>query len=816
VRAVVMILAARSRRHLRGWLVLTLLVAIGTGLVLAAVTAGRRADSAFPRFVASHGYDAIVYAGQPLPLTSLPSVASAVETRALFTGQPSCSCGREISSADIAVRDVAAADLPRVVKLVAGRMPDQSDAGEALASFTLQRDYGIGPGTVIRLRLAAPGQSRAIQAALSGGPIPVPAGRVAALRVTGIVAAENEFPAGQEIAYDLYPTQAFAVATRGTPTLPIYYVRLRHGQADLARFEATVTGQGDATVVDLDEAAAAVTTAIHPQALGWWVVAVLAAIAAIFVTGQALARQAAAESADSPTLAALGLRSRQFLAIDLLRTLAVATGGAVGGVAVATLLSPLAPAGEARLADPAPGLAFDWPVAAAGAAAAVVLVLALALPPALRRAGKYGFRTVRRRSPAADVARVTRPSRMAVAAAAAGLPVAAVLGIGHAVGLGARAAPARTALAGAVAAMTALCATAVFGASLAHLVASPELYGDPFQAVISTSAPGASPPASLVSELTRDPAVDRITTVTVPAITVGTVNVRALATAAVRGPVLLSTADGRLPAGDREIALGVTTMRDAGAHIGTAVRVTVTSPDGAPRAAWFRVVGMVPLPGEAGTGGLGTGAIVTAAGYLAAQCPPSLEPSALRRCHVAAAARPADAVLMHVQPGPAGEAALARYARQNPDSLATPTVPTALVSFGGSANFPLLIGIVVAACGIAALAHLMVVSVARRRRESGLLKALGFIRGQLAAIVFWQAATAATVGIAVGVPLGLATGRAIWRAFARVVGVVPVTVLPGWLIGALGGGFLVTALVIAVVPALTAARARASAAVRAE
>jgi hypothetical protein len=816
VRAVVVILAARFRRHLRGWLVLALLVAIGTGLVLAAVTAGRRADSAFPRFVASHGYDAIVYGGQPLRLTRLPSVASAVETHALFTGQPSCSCGRGIGSADIAVREVAPADLPQVVKLVAGRMPDQSDAAEVLASFTLQRDYGIGPGTVIRIPLAAPSQWKAIQAALNGGPIPAPTGPVRALRVTGIVAAENEFPAGQGVTYDLYPTRAFAVTARGTPTLPIYYVRLRHGRADLARFEATVTGQGDATVTDLDQAAAAVTAAIHPQALGWWTLAVLAAIAAIFVTGQALARQAAAESADSPALAALGLRSRQFLALDLLRTLAVAAGGAAGGVAVATLLSPLAPAGEARLADPAPGLTFDWPVAAAGGAAAMVLVVALGLPPALRTTGMYGFRAVRRRSLAADVARVPRPSRIAAVAVAVGLPVTAVLGIGHAVGRGARATPVLTALTGAVAAMTALCATAVFGASLAHLVASPELYGDPFQAVISTSAPGASPPASLVSQLIHDPAIDRITAVTVPAITVGTVNVRALATAAVRGPVLLSTADGRLPAGDQEIALGVTTMRDAGTRIGGTVRVTVTSPDGTPRAASFRVVGTVPLPGESGTGGLGTGAVLTAAGYLAAQCPPSLGPSALRRCHVAAAARPADGVLMHVRPGPAGEAALARYARQSPGSFATPIVPTALVSFGDSANFPLLSGIVVAACGIAALAHLVVVSVARRRRESGLLKALGLVRRQLAAIVFWQAATAATVGIAVGVPLGLATGRAIWRSFAREVGVVPVTVFPGWLIGALGGGFLVAALVIAVVPALTAARARASAVLRAE
>jgi ABC-type antimicrobial peptide transport system permease subunit len=111
---------------------------------------------------------------------------------------------------------------------------------------------------------------------------------------------------------------------------------------------------------------------------------------------------------------------------------------------------------------------------------------------------------------------------------------------------------------------------------------------------------------------------------------------------------------------------------------------------------------------------------------------------------------------------------------------------------------------------------LVVVSVARRRRESGLLKALGFLRGQLAAIVFWQAATAATVGIVVGVPLGMATGRAIWRAFAREVGVVPATVFPAWLIAVLGGGFLVAALVVAVVPALTAARARAYAVLRAE
>jgi ABC-type lipoprotein release transport system permease subunit len=562
-------------------------------------------------------------------------------------------------------------------------------------------------------------------------------------------------------------------------------------------------------VQDLDRAAAAITASIHPQAIGWWALAALAALAVIAMIGQALARQAAAESADREALAALGLRSRQFVALSMLRTLAVALAGVAGGVAVATLLSPLAPAGMARLADPAPGLAFDWPVAAAGAAASLTAVLILGLPPALRTARTLGFA---RRIPAA------RPSRVAGAVAATGLPTVAVLGVRRALdrGRGSRATPVGTALAGTIAAVAALCATAVFGASLSHLIASPELYGAPFQAYFQSSGPGAVPTDSLLTELKRDPAIDRITLVTGPAITVDKIGVRALAATPVRGTVLLSAVDGRLPSGDGEIALGVATMRGTGARIGDTVRVTVASPDGAPRTARLRVVGMLSFPGDFGTGGLGTGAALTTAAYLAAQCPPSADPSGQQKCRKAAAARPADAVLVHAAPGPAGAAALARHVRQHQGNAVTPTVPTALVSFGESANFPLLLGIVVAVCGLATLAHLLVVSVSRRRTESGLLKALGFIRRHIAAVVLWQAAAVAIAGIALGVPLGLAVGRVIWRAFARNVGVVPVPMLPGWLIAALATGVLVAALTIAIVPALTAARSRASRALRAE
>jgi ABC-type lipoprotein release transport system permease subunit len=61
--------------------------------------------------------------------------------------------------------------------------------------------------------------------------------------------------------------------------------------------------------------------------------------------------------------------------------------------------------------------------------------------------------------------------------------------------------------------------------------------------------------------------------------------------------------------------------------------------------------------------------------------------------------------------------------------------------------------------GAATLAHLLVVSVSRRRREIGLLKVLGFVNGQIASTVAWQATTLALVGVVIGVPLGVAAGQ---------------------------------------------------------
>ena len=112
--------------------------------------------------------------------------------------------------------------------------------------------------------------------------------------------------------------------------------------------------------------------------------------------------------------------------------------------------------------------------------------------------------------------------------------------------------------------------------------------------------------------------------------------------------------------------------------------------------------------------------------------------------------------------------------------------------------------------------HLLLVSVARRRRESGLLKSLGFVRHQVAAAVCWQASTVALVGIVVGAPIGIAASRVLWRRFATNFGVVPVPVVPLLTLTALAVGVLVAANVLAAVPALTAARSRPGQLPRAE
>jgi hypothetical protein len=790
-------LRGELRHRWRSWLATAVLVSIVGGLVLAATAAGRRTEAAFPQFVAAHGFDAIVYATQPAPKNAkVPDVASVVTVVSPDNGQPTCRCTHPINPNNFGVLVVASKGRSPFL-LVSGHMPSPSAPDEVLASFTLQQD-GVHLGTVIHIPLFAPSQA----SAYNNTPTALlhPEGPTVDLRVVGFDAAETDFPTGGTPSFDLFATQAFAHTVLPRTAVSYgYFVGLRHGAADLPRFDAFLTAQGVMGFQNEDAPAAAIEASIHPQALGWWILAALTALVGLAVIGQALARQTMVESEDYPTLAALGAGRRQLVALGTGRNAAVGLVGAIGAVAIATALSPLAPLGEARTAQSSTGVALDTPVLLVGALATVAVVLALGIWPA--------FRATRTMRPDKGLA-IARPSRVADLLTSRGAPPSALIGVRNALERrsGRATVPVGSALLGTVVTVIALCGTAVFGASLSHLTATPPLYGDPFQLNIGDGG-GSQPSPSLLGTLERDKAVTGITEgIAPPEVSVNKVAVSPIAGTAIRGPLLLSTVAGRAPNGDGQIALGATTMRRVGAHVGSVVEVTVSLPSGGERTVPFQVVGEISFPALSGIVSLGTGAAFTIAGYEAAVCPSG--PNQTACSHAAAAASSGGGLLISVVAGPRGGSAINRYLDAYPSTATQANAPTSLVNFGEAVNFPLIFGATLAIFGGATLAHLLVVSVARRRRDVGLLKVLGFVSRQVASSVVWQSTTLALIGIVLGVPVGIAVGRVVWLAFANNLGVVPVSVVPIWLICVIVAGVLVVANLIALAPALAASKSR--------
>ena len=621
--AVGLVFHAGLRRRWRSWLAIAILISIVGGLVLAAAAAGRRTENAFPRFVAAHGFDSIVYATRPLPAVAhLRGVTSATELILADTGVPACDCTHALNeNANFGVGVVSGRGQSPFT-LVSGRLPDPSKPDEVLASFTLQQDYGVHVGTVIHVPFEAPSQAADYNNPNTG--LPDPHGPHLALRVVGIESSEVEFPSGSAPVYLLYAGPGFARSVLPhTATQYQYFVRLRQGEAGTPQLDEHVSrlnlGVGSVGASSEDGIAATIQASIHPQAVGWWILAALAALVGLAVVGQALARQSALESEDHPTLVALGMSGRELFALDMARNLVVGLAGAVGAILLATALSPIAPLGEARLAEGSTGVEFDAAVLLLGALVTVAVVLALGTWPAMRAA-----RTRR----TDERARPSRSSAVVRNLVTLGAPPTAVIGVRNALERrsGGSTVPLGSALLGMVLAVIALCATGVFGTSLTNLTSTPRLYGDPEQL-------GFSPPnPALLTSLEHNPAVTAITEgVGAGDVTVNGKIVGSIAGTPIKGPFLFSAVAGNLPVSDDQIGLGVSTMRQVGAHIGSLVDITFTTHSGAPHTEPYRVVSQVSFPQFGGFVSLGTGILMTTAGLIHVACPPGPQQALCRQ-----------------------------------------------------------------------------------------------------------------------------------------------------------------------------------------
>ena len=825
------VLWLRARAQLRGRgranLFLVLLVGLAGALVLAAAAGARRSEAALPRFLAANRtMDAAVFVPTVDPADDLAEarrrVAALPEVRQVFresgrigalvlAGADPADPARWHRQLGTVVLDPGGGMVFGRPIVVAGRLPDERRAEEVAVDEELAERRGLRVGARYRVaaftlqQLGPAGEGRAV----------TPGGAVADQVVVGIVrypkdllpvvtTQDNLFVNSGE----LYLTPAYwrhygpdiarygiglAVALRdGQAGLPVLNASLRRMFGPQAGVESTQGWSGDKAITT------GTRRAIGLESAALATFALLTAVAAILLVGQTLGRQILMEAAESPVLRALGMTRGQLAGTAVVRAAPLAVAGSLLAVAGAVALSPATPLGVARRAELDPGLAVDLPVLAAGAVAVVAGVLACA--------ALAGWRAGRDRGAGLDSAELPargRRSRVAASLAAAGLPPAAVIGTRLALepGRGRTAVPVRSAIAAAAGAVCALTMAVTFGASLLRLVGDPLAHGITWDLRVGNFADPEGPERA-ARKLAANPAVAAYAGgVSGSGSLTDGQSVPLLSFAPGKGSIGPAVVEGREPARPGEAALGAATMRLLGKGIGDTVLVT-----GADAPQRLRVVGQVVVSMGDASPAVGPGTGLVAHVDLWSRLDPSGGP---------AAAAPGW-FFVRLDPASDRDRAVDQLRRDFPDTVVLPLAQPDLTNLERVGYLPGLLAGLVALLALGTVAHALVTSVRRRRRDLAILKTLGFGRGQVSQTVAWQATTFALLAGMIGVPLGVAAGRWAWRLVAGQLGVVSGPVVPELPVLAIAAGALVVANLVAAGPGRAAARTRPAVALRSE
>ena len=97
--------------------------------------------------------------------------------------------------------------------------------------------------------------------------------------------------------------------------------------------------------------------------------------------------------------------------------------------------------------------------------------------------------------------------------------------------------------------------------------------------------------------------------------------------------------------------------------------------------------------------------------------------------------------------------------------------PVDILNYSRIQSTPLALAALLGLLALATVAHLLVTSIRRRRRDFAVLKTLGFVRRQVSAAVAWQATSLVALALLIGLPVGIAAGRWVWQLFAGQLGV---------------------------------------------
>jgi ABC-type lipoprotein release transport system permease subunit len=807
------------RSRWRSWLGLALVVGMGGGVVLAALAGAHRTESAYTRLSDASGAADTLVVGQSQFLfvgnvdldavERLPQVADTtrISVYLLFAGRSDT--GRLLGPSDlfpIAHADRRLGETIERWKMLAGRPADPDRVDEATASFLLAERLQLRVGSTLRLRFTHATSFVRVATELLGGfaprlgqPAAAPAieqvadGPLVTVKIVGIEASPAEFPPlGPDIAPPLHLSNAFYRRYEGRLIdSPLTYVRLKRGAADLPAFQAAVDALAEGQtsfIFSRPNQTRAVQRTIRIEALAARVLALLTALTLLVIVGQALTRQAVAETGDHAVLRALGMTGGQLHLVALARGLAVAFAGAALAVGVAVALSPLSPVGLARTAELDPGVAFDRFTLGVGGVVVLLVVVALSVVAA-RRASRLerGLSGAGRH----------RPSRVAESIARTQLPPTTVVGVRFALdpGRGAGAVPVRTTMLGVMVIVGLLTATWSFAASLHRLLATPVLYGWNWD--VKCGAPGLPGliDTTLRPALLADRAVGGLAVGTVSQIELDRERVDVFALEQLRSQVVPTVVRGRAPSSRDEVLLGSRTLHAIDKDVGDHVTARFGRRD-----TRLRIVGQGVFPDFGDSGQLGDGALMTFAGF------ERLLPGAERNVY-----------LVRFRPDVDADASYRRLrAALDPVPTQRARHPSDLAGIARVDSLPGVLAGVLALLAAVTLAHTLGSSVRRRRRDLAVLKTLGFVRRQVSLAVVWQATTLTGLAVLVGVPLGTAVGRWTWTLFTAQLGVSAGPVSPPGRILLTVPATLVVANVIAAVPAWVAGRSSAGLALRTE
>jgi hypothetical protein len=829
-------------RRWGGYITLAILIGLLGGVAMASLTAARRTDSSYPRFLAStNPSDLIVqpnggsgsfnFLAQIARLPHVKQTETATSISAA-TITPHGGIGTVLQSQVqlISSPDGLFSRQDRVT-IVQGRAVNPAHPDEVVASPQAAALLGLHVGSRIPVGIWSGGQKRI-----------TPFYRKLDLTVVGIgvfntqvlqddidsdrtgfllggPSLAREF--GSCCTSDVYVGLQLTGGSRYDTVVAQEYEQLENSSP----FYAHGGGQllQVLQVYDTSAIEAEAQRAIRPEAIALGVFAAIAGLAALIIGAQSISRQLQAGSGDTEILRGLGAGPAVTAADGLPGILGAIAAGSLLAAAVTVGLSPFTLFGPVRTAEPSAGIYLDAAVLGLG-----VLVLFVVLGAV---AAVTGYRLAPHRA-AARGQGAGRGSAAVRAAQAAGLPASAVAGTRFALepGRGRTAVPVRSVMTGAVLAIGVVMATLTFGASLDSLVSHPALYGWNFDyALYATDGWGPFPPA-VTALVHHDRSVQAATGVyfltvqidrqqqTVPAIL-----------SPVRpavGPRILS---GHGLDGPGQIVLGAATLAQLRKRIGDTVRVYLGS---VIRGTELRIVGTAALPTIGDTLGvhasLSTGALFAAAVVPASvftrEYGPFNGPNAilvrLRSGTSQAAGRRSLTTIARtynqVAHSPRIVAQAGPSALQLQASVLPPQRPAEIVNYRTMGTLPAIQSGGLAAGAVAGLGLTLVASVRRRRRDFALLKTLGFTRRQLAGAVAWQSTVIAAAGLVVGVPLGIAAGRWLWLAFARQLSAVPDPVIPAASIALAALAALVLANLVAALPGRKAALTPPAVILRAE